>query len=57
MIKSKKPLQRFMKSGYVKSAFPHCTGFDASMRLAREFGDDFFINNAGNVYEPETAAI
>ena len=43
--------------GVRKIGVSHCTGFDASMRLAREFGDDFFINNAGNVYEPETAAI
>lgn len=25
----------------------HCTGFRASARMAREFGDGFFLNNAG----------
>ena len=25
----------------------HCTGFVASTRLAKEFGDGFFLNNAG----------
>ena len=41
-----------------KIGVSHCTGFDASMKLAREFGDDFFFNNAGSVYtldQPETA--
>jgi 7,8-dihydropterin-6-yl-methyl-4-(beta-D-ribofuranosyl)aminobenzene 5'-phosphate synthase len=26
----------------------HCTGFQASARLAQEFGDAFFLNNAGS---------
>ena len=25
----------------------HCTGFEASAYLAQEFGDGFFLNNAG----------
>jgi 7,8-dihydropterin-6-yl-methyl-4-(beta-D-ribofuranosyl)aminobenzene 5'-phosphate synthase len=27
----------------------HCTGMKESMRLAQEFGDAFFFNNAGTV--------
>jgi len=27
----------------------HCTGFRASMRLASAFGDQFFLNNAGDI--------
>jgi 7,8-dihydropterin-6-yl-methyl-4-(beta-D-ribofuranosyl)aminobenzene 5'-phosphate synthase len=27
----------------------HCTGFEASCYLAQEFGDRFFLNNAGTV--------
>jgi 7,8-dihydropterin-6-yl-methyl-4-(beta-D-ribofuranosyl)aminobenzene 5'-phosphate synthase len=38
------------KMGIAKIGVSHCTGFDASMRLSREFGDDFFLNNAGNIY-------
>lgn len=36
--------------GVRKIGASHCTGFDASMKLAQEFGDDFFPNNAGSVY-------
>jgi 7,8-dihydropterin-6-yl-methyl-4-(beta-D-ribofuranosyl)aminobenzene 5'-phosphate synthase len=39
--------------GVEKIGVSHCTGFDASMKLAREFGDDFFLNNAGTVYVAE----
>jgi len=34
--------------GVQKLGVSHCTGFPASARLAREFGDVFFLNNAGN---------
>jgi 7,8-dihydropterin-6-yl-methyl-4-(beta-D-ribofuranosyl)aminobenzene 5'-phosphate synthase len=36
--------------GVQKLGVSHCTGFHASMRLAQEFGNDFFLNNAGTVY-------
>lgn len=36
--------------GVEKIGVSHCTGFDASMKLARAFGEDFFLNNAGCVY-------
>jgi 7,8-dihydropterin-6-yl-methyl-4-(beta-D-ribofuranosyl)aminobenzene 5'-phosphate synthase len=36
--------------GVEKIGVSHCTGFDASMRLAREFGDAFFLNNAGTIH-------
>lgn len=29
----------------------HCTGFPATLRLAQEFGDRFFLNNAGTCLE------
>jgi len=31
-----------------KIGVSHCTGFYASCRLAQEFGDDFFLSNAGS---------
>jgi 7,8-dihydropterin-6-yl-methyl-4-(beta-D-ribofuranosyl)aminobenzene 5'-phosphate synthase len=36
--------------GVQKIGVSHCTGFKASMRLAHDFGDNFFLNNAGTVY-------
>jgi 7,8-dihydropterin-6-yl-methyl-4-(beta-D-ribofuranosyl)aminobenzene 5'-phosphate synthase len=36
------------KMGIQKLGVSHCTGFHASVRLAQEFGDIFFLNNAGN---------
>jgi 7,8-dihydropterin-6-yl-methyl-4-(beta-D-ribofuranosyl)aminobenzene 5'-phosphate synthase len=33
--------------GIQKLGVSHCTGFRASARLAQEFGDAFFLNNAG----------
>jgi 7,8-dihydropterin-6-yl-methyl-4-(beta-D-ribofuranosyl)aminobenzene 5'-phosphate synthase len=33
--------------GIQKLGVSHCTGFHASTRLAQEFGDIFFLNNAG----------
>ena len=33
--------------GVQRLGVSHCTGFYASARLAREFGDVFFLNNAG----------
>ncbi|MFH1639592.1 MAG: MBL fold metallo-hydrolase [Chloroflexota bacterium] len=34
--------------GVKKLGVSHCTGFYASAKLAQEFGDAFFLNNAGN---------
>ena len=33
--------------GISKLGVSHCTGFHASVRLAKEFDDKFFLNNAG----------
>ncbi len=33
--------------GIQRLGVSHCTGFHASARLAQEFGDTFFLNNAG----------
>ena len=33
--------------GLVRLGVSHCTGFNASAALAREFGEVFFLNNAG----------
>jgi len=41
--------------GVQKLGVSHCTGFHASMRLAQEFGDTFFMNNAGTVYTLDEA--
>ena len=35
------------KMGIQRLGVSHCTGFRASARLAQEFGDMFFLNNAG----------
>lgn len=35
------------KMGIRKLGVSHCTGFYAASRLAQEFGDAFFLNNAG----------
>ena len=35
------------KIGIQKLGVSHCTGFAASVRLAQEFGDAFFLNNSG----------
>jgi len=45
-----KAIAALREIGVQKIGVSHCTGFDASMRLAREFGEDFFCNNAGSVY-------
>jgi 7,8-dihydropterin-6-yl-methyl-4-(beta-D-ribofuranosyl)aminobenzene 5'-phosphate synthase len=36
------------KSGIQKLGVSHCTGFEASVWLAKEFGDMFFMNNSGS---------
>jgi len=36
-----------------KIGISHCTGFQASVKLANAFGDAFFLNHAGTVYEME----
>jgi 7,8-dihydropterin-6-yl-methyl-4-(beta-D-ribofuranosyl)aminobenzene 5'-phosphate synthase len=37
--------------GVQKLGVSHCTGFRACARLAREFGGDFFLNNAGSRFK------
>ena len=37
--------------GVQKLGVSHCTGFEASAWLASEFGDIFFLNNAGSSYK------
>ena len=48
--KKQKAIAALREIGVQKTGVSHCTGFDASMRLAREFGENFFVNNAGSVY-------
>jgi 7,8-dihydropterin-6-yl-methyl-4-(beta-D-ribofuranosyl)aminobenzene 5'-phosphate synthase len=36
--------------GVQRLGVSHCTGFTASARLAQEFGDAFFLNNAGTKF-------
>lgn len=45
-----KTIQALKKIGVHKIGVSHCTGFDASMKLAKAFGDTFFFNNAGTIY-------
>ena len=42
-----KTIADLKKMGVQKLGVSHCTGFLSSARLAREFGDAFFLNNAG----------
>jgi 7,8-dihydropterin-6-yl-methyl-4-(beta-D-ribofuranosyl)aminobenzene 5'-phosphate synthase len=46
----RKAIAALREIGVRKIGVSHCTGFDASVRLAGEFGEGFFLNNAGNVY-------
>jgi len=45
-----KAIAALREIGIRKIGASHCTGFDASMKLAHEFGDDFFVNNTGSIY-------
>jgi len=45
-----KAISALQEIGIKKIGVSHCTGFHASMRLAQEFGDKFFQNNAGTQY-------
>jgi 7,8-dihydropterin-6-yl-methyl-4-(beta-D-ribofuranosyl)aminobenzene 5'-phosphate synthase len=38
------------KMGVKKIGVSHCTGFSASVRLAEEFQETFFLNNAGTQF-------
>ncbi|MFC1965138.1 MBL fold metallo-hydrolase [Chloroflexota bacterium] len=42
-----KTVAALLEMGVQRLGVSHCTGFTASMRLAREFGDAFFLNNSG----------
>jgi 7,8-dihydropterin-6-yl-methyl-4-(beta-D-ribofuranosyl)aminobenzene 5'-phosphate synthase len=48
-----KTIAALKEIGVQKIGVSHCTGFKASVRLAEEFGNDFFLNNAGTIYELE----
>jgi 7,8-dihydropterin-6-yl-methyl-4-(beta-D-ribofuranosyl)aminobenzene 5'-phosphate synthase len=39
------------KTGIQKLGVSHCTGFEASVRLASEFKDIFFLNSAGSTHK------
>jgi 7,8-dihydropterin-6-yl-methyl-4-(beta-D-ribofuranosyl)aminobenzene 5'-phosphate synthase len=45
-----KTIADLKKTGIRKLGVSHCTGFNASVRLASEFKDIFFLNNTGNRY-------
>ena len=42
-----KTVAALKEMGVQRLGVSHCTGFTASARLAREFGDAFFLNNSG----------
>lgn len=42
-----KTIAELKEMGIQRLGVSHCTGFRASARLAQEFGDMFFLNNAG----------
>ena len=42
-----KTIADLKEMGIQRLGVSHCTGFAASARLAQEFGDIFFLNNAG----------
>jgi len=42
-----KTARELKELGLQRLGVSHCTGFNASAVLAREFGDVFFLNNAG----------
>jgi 7,8-dihydropterin-6-yl-methyl-4-(beta-D-ribofuranosyl)aminobenzene 5'-phosphate synthase len=48
-----KAISALREMGVKKIGVSHCTGFHASMRLAQEFGEGFFQNNAGSIYTLE----
>ncbi|NWF77949.1 MAG: MBL fold metallo-hydrolase [Chloroflexi bacterium] len=43
----KRTIADLREMGIQRLGVSHCTGFRASARLAQEFGDAFFLNNAG----------
>jgi 7,8-dihydropterin-6-yl-methyl-4-(beta-D-ribofuranosyl)aminobenzene 5'-phosphate synthase len=45
-----KAISALREIGVKKIGVSHCTGFHASVRLAQEFRDGFFQNNAGTIY-------
>ena len=42
-----KTARELKELGLQRLGVSHCTGFNASATLAREFGEVFFLNNAG----------
>ena len=45
-----KTIADLQEAGIQKLGVSHCTGFFASSRLASEFPDAFFLNNAGTQF-------
>jgi 7,8-dihydropterin-6-yl-methyl-4-(beta-D-ribofuranosyl)aminobenzene 5'-phosphate synthase len=45
-----KTIAELKRLGVQRLFVSHCTGFKASARLAREFGDGFVLNNAGSQF-------
>jgi len=46
----KRTVDDLRRLGIKKLGASHCTGFSASCRLAREFPEQFFLNNSGMVF-------
>jgi 7,8-dihydropterin-6-yl-methyl-4-(beta-D-ribofuranosyl)aminobenzene 5'-phosphate synthase len=46
-----KTIDELKKTGIKKLGVSHCTGFEASVRLATEFKDFFFLNSAGSRHQ------
>jgi 7,8-dihydropterin-6-yl-methyl-4-(beta-D-ribofuranosyl)aminobenzene 5'-phosphate synthase len=46
-----KTVAELKKIGIRKLGVSHCTGFEASARLAAEFKDIFFLNSAGSRHQ------
>jgi 7,8-dihydropterin-6-yl-methyl-4-(beta-D-ribofuranosyl)aminobenzene 5'-phosphate synthase len=46
-VRIEKTAGELRELGLQRLGVSHCTGFNASAFLAREFGEVFFLNNAG----------
>ncbi|MBL0717113.1 MAG: MBL fold metallo-hydrolase [Desulfosarcina sp.] len=44
-------IEAFKKMKVEKIGVSHCTGLDASFRIAHEFKENFFFNNTGNILD------
>jgi 7,8-dihydropterin-6-yl-methyl-4-(beta-D-ribofuranosyl)aminobenzene 5'-phosphate synthase len=50
-----KTVQVLNSIGVAKIGVSHCTGFEASRLLVDAWGERFFLNNAGTIFEIESA--